>query len=306
MLVALRRTRWGVLAGLAAGVLAGAVPANATFPGGNGKITFSSNRNGTTQIFTMNSDGSAQMPLTADPVFAAEPAWSADGKTLAYDTFRHDALEIFVVDDRGGAQNVSHNTAADMEPTWSPTGTMLAFASDRDQGRFQIYTMTMSPKHRHSVTQLTSGDQESSQPRWSPDGTKIAYESVVLGSHEIFVMNADGTGQTNLTQSPGHDEMWPSWSPDGTKIAFQSDAGEGGNLDIFVMNADGSGMTRLTTSSEYDVAPVWSPDGAKIAFQSNRDGNDDIYVMNTDGTGQTRLTNDPAIDSGPEWQPVVS
>ncbi|MBI2504748.1 MAG: PD40 domain-containing protein [Candidatus Latescibacteria bacterium] len=121
---------------------------------------------------------------------------------------------------------------------------------------------------------------------------------------EIYVMNADGSGQINLTNYPGVDYQ-PCWSPDGTQIAFTSE--RTGRGDIYVMNADGTGVTRLTSDSDLDGQPSWSPDGTKIAFMSTRDPNPpngEIYVMNADGSGQTRLTNNPARDADPSWSPA--
>jgi TolB protein len=115
-------------------------------------------------------------------------------------------------------------------------------------------------------------------------------------------MNADGSGQTNLTNHPGAD-LETAFSPDGSKIAFASS--RGGNFDVYVMNADGSGPTRLTDDPMIDVDPAFSLDGSKIAFRSNRAGNDDVYVMNADGSGQTNLTNHPATDSVPDWGPAT-
>jgi Tol biopolymer transport system component len=120
---------------------------------------------------------------------------------------------------------------------------------------------------------------------------------------EIYVMNADGSGEpTRLTQNGSADDA-PVWSPDGTKIAFSTS--RDGNYEIYVMNANGTSPQRLTTNRSADDAyPDWSPDGTKIAFNSDRDGNYEIYVMNANGTGQTNLTQEPRTDDlGPAWSP---
>jgi TolB protein len=129
---------------------------------------------------------------------------------------------------------------------------------------------------------------------------QVAFQSNRDGNLEIYAMNADGTGQTNLSNNRAVD-VAPAWSPDGAKLAFRS--GRDGNEEVYVMNADGTGQTNLTNNRAVDVNPAWSPDGARLAFRSNRDGNDEIYVMNADGTGQTRVTDNPASDDEPAWSP---
>jgi Tol biopolymer transport system component len=114
-------------------------------------------------------------------------------------------------------------------------------------------------------------------------------------------MNADGSGQTNLTNDAAGDTI-ATWSPDGTKIAFAS--GRTGVTEIFVMDADGSNPINVTNNpGGSDWAPDWSPDGTKIAFISDRDGNGEIYVMDITGANQTNVTNDPGGDYGPRWAP---
>lgn len=129
-------------------------------------------------------------------------------------------------------------------------------------------------------------------PRWSPDGTKIVFTGF---AHQLYVMNADGTGKTQLTS--GSTKQHPTWSPDGTKIAFQ--IASGGSDSIYVMNADGSGVTFL--SGIHDKEPAWSPDGLKIAFWRGHH----IFTMNPDGTGQTQLTGGVVLgfNSQPDWSP---
>jgi TolB protein len=125
------------------------------------------------------------------------------------------------------------------------------------------------------------------------------------GNLEIYVMNADGSGQTNLTNA-STDEWNPAWSPNASKIAFSSDRNNPWvDSEIYVMNADGSGQTNLTQNPAWDDSADWSPNGFKIAFDSDRAGwpDSEIYVMNPDGSSQTNLSNNPAYDAEPAWSP---
>lgn len=122
-------------------------------------------------------------------------------------------------------------------------------------------------------------------------------------NEEIYIMNADGSGQTRLTFNNFRD-ICPSISPDGLKIVFSSN--RDGNYEIYVMNRDGSNQQRLTTSLGFDLHPDWSPDGSKIAFFSERDGNYEIYVMEANGSNQTRLAFNTWQDQLPDWLPNSS
>src|ERR1035437_2498221 len=132
---------------------------------------------------------------------------------------------------------------------------------------------------------------------------KIAFGSYPAGNWEVYVMNADGSGQTDLTNNPAKEGGVSSWSPDGKKLVFSSNRDN--NDEIYVMNSDGSGQTNLTNNSNSDVIPAWSPIGGHIAFESQRDGNGyyEIYSMNEDGTDPQRLTNNHIVDDA---QPVCA
>ncbi|MCD4734352.1 DUF5050 domain-containing protein [bacterium] len=127
---------------------------------------------------------------------------------------------------------------------------------------------------------------------------RIAFSSNLDGDDEIFVMDADGSNVTQLTDNESLD--WhPAWSPDGSHIAFFSD--RDGDAEIFVMDADGGNQVQLTFNGSTDWSPNWSPDGSRIVFHSDCDGDYEIFVMDADGSNQTQLTFNSSIDSSPAW-----
>ena len=178
----------------------------------------------------------------------------------------------------------------------------IAFQSDRN-GNFEIYVIDADgSKPPSNLTDTT--DEHEYAPAWSPNGAEIAF--LRDPGNSIYVMNADGTAQNQLTNLPGV-ESTPDWSPDGTRIVFMSNEGSTDG-QIWVMDADGSGRERITFSNAFDRDPAWSPDGNYIVFGSNRDGNDEIYVMTSTGDNQTRLTNTDNLisDLFPAWTPDSS
>ena len=106
-------------------------------------------------------------------------------------------------------------------------------------------------------------------------------------------MNADGSGQVNLTKTSAYDYS-PEWSPDGSKIVFESL--RDGNPEIYVMNADGDNVTRLTHDLGIDYGPKWSPDGKYVFFISNRTGDNELYRLNVNNNNLRRLTQNNASD----------
>ena len=145
----------------------------------------------------------------------------------------------------------------------------------------------------------------SDEPRFSLSPTaglkgRIVFHSTRNGDFDIYIMNADGSGPTQLTNTPDND-IDPVWSPNGKQIAFNRFNDTFSTLEILVINADGSGVTHIADNA---FATAWSPDGKRIAFASNRNGGDEVFVMNADGSGVTQLTsNDFVRDFPTAWSP---
>ena len=198
----------------------------------------------------------------------------------------------------------------------------IAFTSDRDRN-YEIYVMDDDGKNQRNLTNHPDRDLV---PAWSPDGTRIAFMSNrdghvrkdgVRTTFEIYVMDADGGNQQNLTNHPAGDSS-PSWSPDGKRIAFVSDRDRFLDIhgfptsEIYVMAADGENPQNLTNNRDGDWSPSWSPDGKRIVFMSYREGHfigdfeditSEIYVMDVDGGNQQRLTENRKNDESPSWSP---
>ncbi len=170
----------------------------------------------------------------------------------------------------------------------------IVFQSDRD-GNNEVYIMRGDGSNPQRLTNDPASDR---MPVFSPDGTQIAFTSDRdAGQDDIWVMNRDGTGVTQLTT--GFQNREPAWSPDGSRIVFTRERSD--IADVLVMDADGSNVVNLTDSPSRDDQAEWSPDGSQIVFRSDRDGDFKIYVMNADGSGATELSSQSA--GNPTWSP---
>jgi Tol biopolymer transport system component len=138
-------------------------------------------------------------------------------------------------------------------------------------------------------------------PSWSPDGSRIAFYSDVNGHADLFVMQADGTGRENLTQTPEFDEGAPAFSPDGRDLAYDTD--RDGNYEIYIRDLETGADRRLTNDAARDLAPAWHPDGDRLVFMSDRASRPefDVFQIRADGTGLERLTAAPS-----NWFPQFS
>jgi len=197
-------------------------------------------------------------------------------------------------------------TATSPPPTSTPTPQQtgqIAFASDRD-GDFEIYVMDVETGE---IVQLTNTSRRDWFPSWSPDGSRIAYVSEPEGggNRQIYVMNADGSNQQNLSlveRSGDVIDFAPCWSPDGSRILFYSLLGS--NWELLTMNPDGTNVMRLTQTNLDEKFPAWSPNGLQIAFEGTQNDHQDIFIMNADGSGEpVNLTGYPSLDTSPDWSP---
>jgi TolB protein len=271
----------------------------------------------------MNPDGSGKRRLArhfwVSNLSLGSLAWSPDRRKLVFAAHlsrsaapcdSYCGKEIFVINaDGSGLRRLTRNTVPDWEPAWSPEGQKIAWLSRRPQGTgADVFVMNADGSDQQNLTPKPGNPRG---PRWSPDGQAILFTAVPPGQppsasagpiSDVYVMNADGSGQRNLTHTPKAGEFGPAWSPDGQQIAFTRHAGTSGEVRIVVMNADGSGKHAVTPKLAHTgdgwitVTAAWSPDGRRIAF----DHHDVIYLVNADGSGLRRLAQNATFDS---WSP---
>jgi TolB protein len=207
------------------------------------RIAFASNRDGNFEIYKMNADGSAQTRLTNNAVADSVPAWTSDGRIV----FNRGGgtggcspgAEIYIMNaDGSGETNISNNAAVDCVPSGSVSGSIV-FMSNRDNAGGELYTMNPDGS---GVTRVTNNDLFDYSANWSPDATRF----VLIGDeNDVFVMQADGSGRTQLTFTANRLEFFPAWSPQGDKIVFD---GSDATFQIYVMNPTGAGRLRSRPS----------------------------------------------------------
>ena len=248
------------------------------------RIAFTSDRDGDSEIFVMNADGTQQRQVTRNDWRDSDPSWSPDGRRLAFTGNGGRTIVVVGVDGRGLTQLTTSGT--DSQPDWSPDGRTIAFVSRRD-GSGQVYLMNADGSNQR---RLVADDEFHGTPAFSPDGTRIAFEG---GADAVYidVVQVDGSGRVRLTDTGG--DLEPSWSPDGRTIVFST--WRDGRDDLWAIDADGGGE-RWLTATRYvsETSPSWSPDGRRLAFAlTTTDGLTQVYVAGADARGPRRLTGVP-------------
>ncbi len=247
------------------------------------------------EIYVLDAASGRVQNLTKNaPGSQTNPAWSPDGKYIAYISAlpsSRDEYHIAVMDvATGDTRILATNGRKESEPTWSPDGKQIAYWS-YDKGGAGIYIVSSDSGKAQRLGDIAQGG--ALQLSWSPDGTHLMYTSI----DGLYTVNVEDSTATNLTINKDQGTCCiPAgagvWSPDGRQIAFVANW-DGKGLQIYTMNADGSNPHPVVAQTGWQIAPAWFPDGKHLAFIFESDGRDksgQLYSVQVDGNGLTQLT----------------
>ncbi|MDP3992547.1 MAG: hypothetical protein Q8P79_03525 [Nanoarchaeota archaeon] len=255
------------------------------------------------EIYLMNEDGTGVQRLTTHPGQDLEPAWSPDGKELLFTSHRTGGTAVWRMNADGSNQRdiISAIVERARQADWCSNGKIVV--AYRNLGDSEAGIGIINPDE-NTFTPIYSQPNAGGIPEWpswSPDCSEIAFARY-LGNWDVWKMNSDGSGLTNLTNHSAVDGQ-PSWSQNGSRIVFMSD--REGTLSLYELNLNNNDIRNLTDNQGTEVDPSYSQDGTKIIFAHDIVSffNPQVYMINSDGTGEwTQLTSQGA-NRYPAWRP---
>jgi len=258
------------------------------------KIVFISNRDGNDELYMMDYDGHNQTRVTFNKKQDYMPAWSADGKKIAYTSYRNNRAGLYILNPFEGEITEVVSKGTNFAPTFSPDGKKLAFCSTLEEGNPEIYVATSEGK---KIKRLTFNKAIDTAPSWSPTSREIAFTSDRGGTPQIYIMDAEGSNIRRISFGGSYHDA-PAWSPAGGRIAYVSRVDQ--IFDIYALNLRTEQVVKLTESNARNETPSWSPDGRHLVFSSNITGTIQLYTIDYDGFNLRRLTS-KGESKLPDW-----
>jgi TolB protein len=280
------------------------------------RIVFEGKRQGVTDIYVVNGDGTQLRNLTNSAAADNWPAWSPDGKQVVFATQNGD-YDLYIVNADGtDLRALTDNTVDDRYPQWSQDGTRILYTSYPD-GPGRIYVVNVDGTAPRPIVDITMWGRQGLSaneefPYWSPNGAQVLfYAKNPEQAADVYRINLNGRDMLNMSETGNVVPNAFAWSPDGSLIAYMT----GSNPDLYVINfnANDEQRKRLARNVETSSPPIWSPDGTQIAYiAEHQDGTPDVNgqpiydlnVIKADGSDDPiNLTNGAAPASMPHWMP---
>jgi len=246
-------------------------------------------------IYLINLDGTKTITLTEE---GWSPRWSPDGTEILYLARYEDNNQLYrMTVDGTSVTHLTDNLEIPLDPAWSPDGESIAILqhkkleSNSSSYANNIYRLDADGTN---LKQLTFDTTSEGEPIWSPDGQKIAFASHQNSLYSIYVMDADGSNEQNLTSSYELGMNWrPVWSPDGQQIAFVNKERESGLVALYIIDHNGYNLLRLTNHDASQMNNIlkiaWASNNEWIAFTAQEGEQYALYKIKPDGSELTRV-----------------
>lgn len=265
--------------------------------------TLSSNNNFDLFLLDLAHGLTFNLTHSRDTEFA--PAWSPDGRYIAYHTDDTQNANVYIIDVQTRVvQQLTGDPSIEASPSWSPDGQKIIFQAYGVTGDYDIYLgQRTGPEWTDwgGLRNLTQFDGADTDARWSPDGESIIF-SGRRGADvnaRLYTMSPSGGNLKRVSSDTPSADRSPAWSPDGTRLVFTSSRGEGEG--VYVMDAEGSDRPQIVFGAVGGINPAWSPDSTRIAFISTHDG--DLYITDLRDNSITRITQTAGYELSPAWMP---
>ncbi len=257
----------------------------------------------TFQLVVADADGANPHVVMQSGQPLMSPAWSPDGKELAYVSFEDKLPSIYVQVLKTGARRVVSATAGvNQAPAWSPDGKRLAVTLSNRAGNLDIYVLDLA---RHALTRITHNPGIDTEPQWSPDGKSLYFTSDRDGGPQIFKVSLSPGSRPQRLSFQGAYNAGPRLSPDGSSLALVTRVH--GDYRIGTLSLKGNGIIHVLTHGRFDESPSYAPNGAEIIYATHSSsGRGILALVSTDGRVQQNLMSPEGDVQEPVWGPFGS